>query len=125
VAEHYEVRHRALREAGSTDGHWETSDVDGCRIQDIGRGNMVAYAESNEAGRSKSRSDAALIIFEHNTGPLVDDLVAAAREMLKFGEHESPCVRDSEGGCPRHIAMFQAREKALRARIAALDEAAP
>lgn len=67
---------------------------------------------------------AALLSFEARTGPLVDDLVEAARDMLKFGEHESPCVRDSEGRCPRHMAMSEARREALEARIAELDEVA-
>jgi hypothetical protein len=106
----FEVRHRELREAGSTDGPWETSDVDGRRVQDVGRGNAVATVWSNEASDDRVRADARLIVFEHNTGALVDDLAVAVRVMLEWR---------TEGG----RRQLDQPTQAVADRLAALDKA--
>lgn len=52
----------------------------------------------------------------------------AAREMLRFGEHEGPCTNhdDASGteSCELHAEAFERRQAALRAALAALDEEA-
>jgi hypothetical protein len=46
-----------------------------------------------------------------------DTLVRAAREMLKFGQHEGACDNGEdwdEGPCTLHVAMNEKRREALK-----------
>lgn len=61
--------------------------------------------------------------FDERTGPLVDDLVAAARGMQKFGQHEGECRVGEDGKCELHVRAFQRRGRTLEAALTALDEA--
>lgn len=45
--------------------------------------------------------------------------------MLKFGEHEGPCVLDAHTGkCTAHGEAFEERGRELADRLATLDEEA-
>jgi hypothetical protein len=67
------------------------------------------------------------LAFEHRTAVPLDDLVAAARGMLRFGQHEGPCTNHDDASgterCVFHAEAFERREATLRAALDALDEA--
>jgi hypothetical protein len=67
------------------------------------------------------------LAFEHRTAEPVNEAVGAAREMLRFGEHEGLCTNHDDASgtepCSLHAEAFERREGALRAKLAALDEA--
>lgn len=98
--ERFEVRHRELHRGHPNPGFAETEP-------------------------QRVRRTEALRQFDHRTGPLVDEAISAAREMLKFGEHEGPCVLDAHTGkCTAHAKAFEERQRELADRLAALDEEA-
>jgi len=57
------------------------------------------------------------LFVEH--GQVLDESVEeAAREMLRFGAHEGPCVHAAPyGGCSRHRAAFERRKAALQQEL--------
>lgn len=101
MTDHFEVRHRALREA-----------------EEAVRTPAPKYSVAH------GHALLALDRFEKHTRSLVDDALAAAREMLKCGEHEGECDGEPGEGCARHRAAFELRKATLTDQLAALDEEA-
>jgi hypothetical protein len=54
--------------------------------------------------------------------PVVQELVLAAREMLKLGNHVSPCVEITDSGmCMNHYSVLQARKAKLARALGNYD----
>jgi hypothetical protein len=70
---------------------------------------------------------AAMYVLLYNKAEGIAELAAAARGMLRFGEHDGPCTNhdDASGteACVFHVEAFELRQVALGAALAKLDEA--
>lgn len=77
-----------------------------------------------EMSNDNDWENADLIVFLRNHAEAIAEVVEAAGEAIKAGDHDGPCdnLDDPYEGCWLHVAASNARTALLRAALARLEE---